>query len=60
MDFILVNVSLDKAILFFISVSYLAYGVIVKFKNLKVSTCFILSPLQRMSHRLHECLTVLR
>ena len=36
--------------LFFISVSHLVYGVIVKFKYLKVSTCFILSPLQRILH----------
>ena len=43
-------VSLDKAILFFISVSHLASGVIVKPKYLKVSTCFILSPLQRILH----------
>ena len=50
MDFILVNVSLDKPILFFISVSHLASGVILKPKYLNVSTCFILSPLQRMLH----------
>ena len=53
MDFILVNVSSDKTILFFISVSHLTSGVIVKLKYLKVSTCFntfILSPLQRMLH----------
>ena len=50
MDFILENVSLDKAILFFISVSHLASGVMIKPKYLQVSTCFILSPLQRMLH----------
>ena len=50
MGFILVNVSLDKAILLFISVPHLASGVIVKPKYLKVFTCFILSPLQRMLH----------
>ena len=48
-DFILVKVSLDKAILSFISVSHLASGVIVKPKYLNVPICFILSPLQRMS-----------
>ena len=48
MDFILVNVSIEKTILFFISVSHLASGVIVKPKYLKVCTCFILSPLQRI------------
>ena len=52
------NVSLDKAILFFIYVSRLASGVIVKPKNLKVPPCFLLSSLHRMSHK--ECLTVLR
>ena len=36
MDFILVNVPLGKAILFFISVSHLPTGVIVKPKYLKV------------------------
>ena len=41
---------LDKAILFFVSVSHLASGVIVKPKYLKVPTCFILSPLQIMLH----------
>ena len=41
------NVSLDKAILIFISVSHLASGVIVKPKYLKVPTCF---PLQRIVH----------
>ena len=50
MDFILVNVPLDKAIPFFISLSHLASGVILKPKYLKVSTCFILSPVQRISH----------
>ena len=40
MDFILVNVSLDKVILFFIAVSLLASGVIVKLKYLKVPNCF--------------------
>ena len=35
---------------FFISVSHLASGVIVKPRYLKVSTCFILSPLQRILH----------
>ena len=35
---------------FFISVSNLASGVIVKLKYLKVSHCFILSPLQRILH----------
>ena len=44
------NVSKDKAILFFTSMSHLASGVIVKSKCLKVPTCFILSPLQRMLH----------
>ena len=44
------NVSLDKAIIFFISVSHLASGVIVKPKYLKVPICFILFPLQRMIH----------
>ena len=42
------NASIDKAILFFISVSHLASGVIVKPLYLKVSTRFILSPLQRI------------
>ena len=50
MDFILVNVSVDKAILFLISVWHLASGVIVKPKYLKMPTCFILSPLQRILH----------
>ena len=50
MDFILVNVSLDKAILFFIFVSHLASGVIVKHNYLKVPNCFIISPLQIMLH----------
>ena len=51
MDFILVNVSLDKAFFFqFISVSYLASGVIVKPKYFKMPTRFIPSPLQRMLH----------
>ena len=55
MDFILVNVSLDKAILFFISVS----GVIVKPKYLKVPICIILSPLQRMLHtEMSDCFKV--
>ena len=34
------TVSLDEAILFFVSVAHLASGVIVKPKYLKVSTCF--------------------
>ena len=56
MDFILVNVSLEKDILFFISVSHLASGVIVKPKYLKVPTCFILSPFHRMLHTgISEC-----
>ena len=38
-----------NAILFFISVSHLASRVIVKPNYLKVSTCFILTPLHRMS-----------
>ena len=50
MDFILVNVSWNNAILFFICVSHLASGVIVKPKYLILPTCFILSPLQRMLH----------
>ena len=50
MDFILVDVSSDKAILFFISVSHLASGVIVKPNYSKMPNCFILSPLQRMLH----------
>ena len=33
-----------------ISVSHLASGVMVKAKYLKVSTCFILSPLQIILH----------
>ena len=49
-DFIWVNVSVDKAILLLISVWHLASGVIVKLKYLKVSTCFILSPLQGILH----------
>ena len=49
-DFILVIASLDKDFPFFISVSHLASGIIVKPKYLKVPTCFILSPLQRMLH----------
>ena len=44
------NVSLDKVLLLFISVLHLASGVIVKPTYLKVSTCFILSPLQRILH----------
>ena len=44
------NVSLDKGILFFISVLHLASGVIVKPRYLKAPTCFILSPLQSMLH----------
>ena len=48
-DFILVNVSLDKAILFNFF-SHGAPGVIVKPEYLEVPTCFILSPFQRMSH----------
>ena len=56
MNFISVNVSLDKTIIFFISVSHLASGVIVKPKHLKAPTCFILSPLQRMLHAgMFEC-----
>ena len=39
-----------QTIFFFISVSHLASGVIVKPKYLKVSNCFILSPLQRILH----------
>ena len=55
-DFILVNVSLEKAILFFIPVSHLASGVIVKPKYLKMTTCFILTPLQRMLHTgMYDC-----
>ena len=50
MDSILVNVSLDKAILFFYSVSHLTSAVIVKLMYLKVPTCFILFPYQRMLH----------
>ena len=44
------NGSLDKAILFFISVSHLVSGVIVESKYLKILTCFLRSPLQRMLH----------
>ena len=44
------NVSLDKTILFFISVSHLVSGIIAKPKYLKVPTCFILSPWQRILH----------
>ena len=44
------NVSLDKAFLFFISVLGLASAVIVKPKYLMVLNCFILSPLQRILH----------
>ena len=50
MAFILVNLSLDKAISSVISVSHLASGLIVKSKYLKGPTCFISSPTQRMSH----------
>ena len=39
-----------QSFFFFISMSHLAPGVSVKSKYLKVPTCFILSPLQRMSH----------
>ena len=43
--------SLDKAILFFISVLHLASGVMRSpNKYVKVPTCFILSHLQRMLH----------
>ena len=38
------NVSLDKAIIFFISVSHLVSGIIVMPKSLNVLTCFILPP----------------
>ena len=58
MDFILVNVSLDKAFLCFISVSHLASGIIVKPKFLKVSICFI-RPLCKEYYK-QECLIVLR
>ena len=59
MNFILVNVSLDKAILFFIPMSHLVSGVIVKPKYLKVLTCFILSSLQRMLHTgMSDCFEV--
>ena len=54
MSYISANVSLDKAILFFISMSHLASRLIVKLKYLKVPTFFIVSPLHRM---LQECLT---
>ena len=47
MNFILVNVSIEKAILFFIFLSHLATGVILKPKCLKVP---ILSPQHRMLH----------
>ena len=40
MVFILVNVPLDEAILFFISVSHLVSGVIVKANFSKVPACF--------------------
>ena len=50
MNFILVNVSIEKAILFFIFLSHLATGVIVKPKYLKVPIGFILSPQHRMLH----------
>ena len=48
MVFILVNVSVDRAILLSIYVSHMAFGVIVKPKYLKAPTRFILSQLQRM------------
>ena len=47
---ILMKLFLDKAIVFFISGSHLASGVIGMPKNLKVPICFILSPLQIMLH----------
>ena len=55
MDFILVNVSLDKAIIFYISVSHLASVVIVKPKYLKARTCFIVSPLQMLLTGMSDC-----
>ena len=59
-DFIFVNVSLNKDILFFIYVSHLASGVIVKPKYLKVPTCFIICPLQRMLHTgMSDCLEMI-
>ena len=61
MDFILVNVSLEKAILLFISVLHLTSGVIVKPTYLKVPTCFILSPLQRILHTgMSDCFEMTR
>ena len=42
MDYILVNESLDKAVIFFISVSHIMSRVIVKPKSLNVLSCFIL------------------
>ena len=50
MNFILVNVSLDKANLIFIPVPHMASGVIAKPKYLNAPNCFILSSLQRMLH----------
>ena len=49
-NFILVNVSLDQAILF-INVSHLVSTIIVKPRCSKMLSCFSLSSLHRMLHR---------